>query len=130
MDNLVKNKQKDFTLTLLEKHMREIEWMKKFSNPGFEECLYFCFENEPNISCGDRFKVKIAIDKQSVIQFNAKVLDIIPPLILPPDKDKMVVHISLLSKYLRQEIVEKLKVYYLEGKAERADWTIYFQKVI
>ena len=48
---------KDFSITLLKSHMRGLDEIKQFFKPGLEDCLCFCFESEPNLAEGDRFKI-------------------------------------------------------------------------
>jgi hypothetical protein len=127
MNESPKKQRKDFTLTLLQSHIKDMEFMKQYTLPEACEYLYFRYESEPNLSCGDIIRVKVPIDDTSKVEFDAEILDIVPPLKLPPNDSNLDVHISLLSKYLKPEIVQKLRAYYLSGKAERQEWTVYFK---
>lgn len=121
--------KKQFTITMFDDSMREVEAASQFILPEHKDLLFFCLEGQPNIEVGDTFNARIVIDKQNTVQFEALVEGICPPLMQPPSEERFNAHVEVVKKFLNGSIVSQLAESYYEGKAQQSAWTVYFRKM-
>ena len=120
--------KKDFTLSLYPELLQEITLSKKFTLPEKQDVFFFYFESPPNLKRGDSLVLRIIIDSDSYVEFDADVEDIVPPLRQPPSQECLDAHIFVLQNYMTKEVVSKIKAKYFEGKAQKDEWTVYLRK--
>jgi hypothetical protein len=127
--------KKPFTVTLYPDHMKGIEESLPFHNKDVRNTLYFFFDSRPNIDIGDTFTAKILLEMpvkkkaNSLIQMDAEVIDIAPPLAQPPTEQSFKSHSEVMCKFVMPEIIERMKKEYMDGEAKRNVWTVYFKKL-
>jgi len=120
--------KKDFTLNMSQENMRIIHNMQSAFLSSMQELLYFSFETEPNIERNDIFNARIQIDNGSIITFDAVVLDICPPLPLPPTDEKYKTYEDVASKYLKSDLLSTIKSDYFSEKKHQKLWTVFFKQ--
>ncbi len=120
--------KKDFTITMFQDSMKEVEAASQFILPEHKDLLFFSLEGQPNLEAGDMFNARVIIDPKTVVNFEAVVEGICPPLMQPPTEDKFNAHVQVVKRFLNGSIVSQLTESYYEGKAQQSAWTIYFRK--
>ena len=128
--------KKEFTVTLFPEHMKAIEESLTFHHPDKKDILHFVFDSRPNLEVGDTFKAKLMLEEpkkgvksKDIINIDAIVLDIAPPMLQPAEEAKFEAHYVVMSKYLRSEVTSKIKSDYFKGEAQKSVWTVYFKKI-
>lgn len=120
---------KDFSLTLLRNHIDTIKKATPYMKEDMGGVLFYSFEGYPNVDKGDIINITIKVDNESSVQTKAEVLDISPPLVLPPDEEAFKYHKDILSKYYTDDLVNEMEKNYFNGKAQKSGWTIYMKVI-
>lgn len=118
-----------FQITLQSEQMDYISLFKQYMLPEHQELLVFRYEEEPNLEIGDIFRVNIAIEEESVISICGQCTEIIPPLRKPVSVEVCDEHCSIISKYLKDTLVKRVKKSYMGGETQRTDWTVLFERI-
>lgn len=121
--------KRKFKITLFPENMQQMEQHASLATENAKGLICFSYEKQPNIEVGDVISVRIAIDENSYCNFEGEVIDLIPPLTLPPSQEVHDAHVNILKKYMVSDVIDKVSEEYFKGKGSKCAWTVYFRKM-